>query len=823
MKRTPGLFLLFLLLAALALPRGASAQAGRAGAGPGVVTGEVQSEAGQPLARATVAVRRAADSTVVGGKITAQDGRFRVDGLAPGDYLVEVSLIGYTPQTKRGVAVTAAAPTVDLGKIELATAVVMLQGIQARAERPAMQILPDRTAYSTKDMPVASGGTATDALRTVPELEVDVNGKVTSRGATPKIYINGRPAPMQGEALDNYLQQLPANRIDRIEVIPNPSARYEAEGQGGIVNIVMKEGVDLGLSGSLSANSGTQGQNGGSARLNYQEGRVTFFGGASMSLNHQDYSSDDERENLITDPITYLRQAAETSNHGSFGALDLTTELKTSKRGTLWVQLQGDRYGSGSSGLTAYTLMNDVRAPTERYDRLNDSDNGYLDGTGSIGFRRVVQPQRQEWSLELRKNWSSQDNESESSKLLRAITGEELGLPPELTRNDGGEDDGLLTLQADMSQPWGKNGGVELGYRGSIRDTDNDRTLDVFPTAESTDPTRSTPSAFDYRETVNAGYLTLTGKLGPFGLQGGVRAERSDTRFSLPLTGDSYENDYASIFPNANVSVALGGGKQLRLSYSKRMDRPWAWILNPINPSTDPLNRTVGNPFLKPRYTHSLMMDASWSGQHGTLRLSPYYRNTVDTWDQIKTVDEEGVSTVTWFNLSSIASYGSSLSASLRPTGPFSGFASLSAYREVRDASNLATDFSGSAVHWSANTNLTVRASSSLNVQGAVSYYPSREVPQGRISSMLYSSVGARKQIAGTKASINLSIVDPFDLYHVTFTTHDQTHQQTSKSRYSLRRAMLSITYNFGRPPQSNRKSSQPDAQPQPDSGGGIH
>jgi hypothetical protein len=821
MKRT---LVWFLLLVAVAFPRRVSAQAGRAGAGPGVVSGVVQSDAGQPLARATVAVRRSADSTVVGGKITGADGRFRVDGLAPGDYSVEVSMIGYTPQTRRGVAVTAASPTVDLGEIKLAAAVVLLQGVQARAERPAMQILPDRTAYSTKDMPVASGGTATDALRTVPELEVDVDGKVTSRGATPKIYINGRPAPMQGEALDNYLQQLPANRIDRIEVIPNPSAKYEAEGQGGIVNIVMKEGVDLGLSGSLSANSGTQGQNGGSARLNYQEGPVTFFGGLSMSLNHQDYSSDDERENLITDPITYLQQASESSNHGHFGALDLTTELKTSQRGTVWMQLQGYRYGSGTEGLTAYTLKDALKAPTDRYDRLNDSDNGYLDGSGSIGFRRVVQPQRQEWSVELRKNWSSQDNESASSKILRALTGEDLGLPPELTRNDGGEDDGLLTLQADLSHPLGKTGGVEVGYRGSIRDTDNDRTLDVFATEESTDPTQSTPSAFDYRENVNAGYLTLTGKFGPFGLQGGVRAERSDTRFSLPLSGDSYENDYASIFPNANVSVDLGSGRQLRLSYSKRMDRPWAWILNPINPSTDPLNRTVGNPFLTPRYTHSLMMDASWSGQHGTLRLSPYYRKTVDSWDQIKTVDEEGVSTVTWYNLSSIANYGSSLSASLRPTGPFSGFASLSAYREVRDASNLATDYSGSAMHWSANTNLTVRASSSLNVQGAVSYYPAREVPQGRISSMLYSSVGARQQIAGTKASINLSIVDPFDLYHVTFTTRDQTHRQTSESHYSMRRAMLSITYNFGRPPRSNRKSSESDAQqPQPDTGGGIH
>jgi hypothetical protein len=467
--------------------------------------------------------------------------------------------------------------------------------------------------------------------------------------------------------------------------------------------------------------------------------------------------------------------------------------------------------------------MDEHQSPTQRYDRIDDSENSSLSGSTSLGYRNVVQPQRQEWSVEVRKSLDDSDIDSESSKLLRALTGEELGLPPELTTNGGGEDEGDLSIQADMTQPWGEMGKVEVGYRGSFQDTGNDRLLEVFPSESGGVPSQTTSGAFDYRQRLHAGYLTLSGKVGPFGWQGGIRAERADTRFTLPITHDSYENDYASIFPNANLSLEVGEGKQLRLSYSKRVDRPWPWILNPINPSTDPLNRTVGNPFLKPRYTHSVSMDASWSGQHGTLRLSPYYRGTVNSWDQIKTVDDQGVSTVSWFNLSSIASYGTSLSASLRPTGPFSGFMNLSAYREVRDASNLSTDYSGTSMRWSTNTNLTVRASSTLNVQGSLSYSPPRDLPQGTLSSIVFSSIGARQQLFGTKASINLSLLDPFDLYHYTFKTHDRTHLQSSQSNYSIRRATLSITYNFGRPPRSNRKSSQPEtAQPAPEQGEGI-
>jgi hypothetical protein len=147
----------------------------------------------------------------------------------------------------------------------------------------------------------------------------------------------------------------------------------------------------------------------------------------------------------------------------------------------------------------------------------------------------------------------------------------------------------------------------------------------------------------------------------------------------------------------------------------------------------------------------------------------------------------------------------------------------LSAYREVRDASNLSTDYSGTSMRWSTNTNLTVRASSTLNVQGSLSYSPPRDLPQGTLSSIVFSSIGARQQLFGTKASINLSLLDPFDLYHYTFKTHDRTHLQSSQSNYSIRRATLSITYNFGRPPRSNRKSSQPEtAQPAPEQGEGI-
>jgi hypothetical protein len=228
------------------------------------------------------------------------------------------------------------------------------------------------------------------------------------------------------------------------------------------------------------------------------------------------------------------------------------------------------------------------------------------------------------------------------------------------------------------------------------------------------------------------------------------------------------------------------------------VDRPWGGILNPAVPILDPLNRRFGNPQLMPRYSHSLSLAVTRTGRLGMLQLSPYYTSTVDSWDQVRTVDETGISTVTWQNLATVSSYGGSVSASLTPLRRVSGMLSVSAYREVRDASNLQTNFSGSSTQLSMIGTASARATSVLNVEGFLTYLPARNVPQGRISSMIFSTLGVRQQLRGRRGSISLSVVDPFELQRFTFTTRDRSHLQIGSSTFSARRATLGISYSFG-------------------------
>lgn len=809
------LALVLAFLAAPALGQGQTPEPPAAGrSAPGAVQGTVvAAETGQPLSSVLITVLGVADSTVAGSEITDAEGRFRVANLPLGRYRVEASLTGYASYT-REVALTQTAPAANLGAIPLGVSAIALEGIRVETERSDVVIAPDRTLYNTEDMPAVSGGVATDVLRNVPELEVDIEGAVSLRGAPAQIYLNGRQAPMEGEALDLFLQQLPADRIERVEVIPNPSARYDAEGATGIVNIVLRDDVDLGLSGSLFVNAGTRGEMGGGGRLAYQRGRVTLFGGGFLRHSDRDSRNYDLRQNLRADPVTFLKQDAWSERQGWSGNLDLTGEMEIGERSTIWSEVEAYRSDLDSEGLTAYISMDFDRLPTERYDRASISESQRLSTEVSLGFRHVPQPQRHEFSAELRAETGGDDEDGLIRETPLTPGGEPVGLPIELTDDMRAEDETELSLDLDYVRPWGEEGRIELGYRGEREDTENRRLLEIFGSEDASVPVSAEETGFGFRETSHALYAILGTSRGPLGVQAGLRAEWAGTRLELPETEQVFQNDYASLFPSANLSYDLGGGRRIDLSYTRRVRRPPPWVLNPINRSSEPLNRSVGNPDIDPQYTQSLSLGTSWTAPMGTLRFSPYYRHTEGDWARIQTVDSLGVSTTTWENLASIDAYGTSLTASLRPIGGVSGSASLSGHREVRDASNLALDYSGDALRWSARGNLSAEITPSLSAQGMFDYTPAHDVPQGRVSSTIMTHFGVRQRLWDDRASLNLMVVDPFDLFDYSFETRVPTFVQIGRSDRSIRRAVLSFSYSFGRPPEENREREFEEPEP---------
>lgn len=770
----------------------------------------VESPGREPLAAVEVVVRRAADSTVVAHTLSSAEGRFTLEGLPLGAYLLRGSLLGHRPLSRTDIVLTEQAPDLELGTLELEVLPLDVPGVTTSTARATTIVAPDRNIYLTKDMPGAATGTATDILRTVSELDVDIEGRVSLRGsAGVNIQINGRASPMKGEALTTYLRQFPANRIERIEVISNPSAKFDPEGTAGIVNIVLKDNVDLGLSGSVSLTAGPR-YSGPGARVGWQQGPLTLFGGVSGIVGNGESSYGSFRHNLLSSPVSYFGSSSAWESEYRNGNADLSLDYAIDKRVTLYGTLNGYRVSNRSDALTYFEVLDSAQVATSRYDRLSAGEYDAHSASLTLGAQHVLEKGRNERSVEYLQ--SDAPNGNFTRGVSRTV------LPPQA--DDPMSRHHVASAQYDRSwefndtHPLGPNGNVESGYRGSDRRNTRSTLLRYFDGDSEVTLPLSGATDEVHHERFHSGYITVGNTFGKLSVQLGARAEAANTTFEVRTTGSTYDNDYWSLFPSANVAWDFGKGRTARLTYSKRIERPSARYLSPVVPTTDSLNRSVGNPDLSPKYTHSYSLDASWSGSRGLLRISPYYRETIDNWDQVTQVDSSGVATTTWLNASSVRFMGASFTASLRQTSRLGGTATVSLFRERHDAGNLSSSFTREATNWSANGNFTFKATASLSLQGYLTYRPEQTLAQGRIAAYTFTNLGARLKL-GEKLSTSLWMSDPFGLYKYSTETRDAAHIQKSTSHYASRGVSLSLEWSWGKPPEQKQRRQSSDQAPQ--------
>lgn len=789
------------LLALLALP-------GAAGAAS--LSGTIVEKGGKaPLAAVDVVVRGVPDSTVVHHATTGADGRFRVDSLRAGRYALRAALVGYLPYRIPELTLTGAA-ALDLGTITLAVAPVAVKGVEVSTARATAILAPDRNIYLARDIAGAASGSATDVLRAVPELDVDIDGRVSLRGSSSvTIQLNGRASPLKGDALTTFLKQLPSSRIERVEVLANPSAKYDPEGAAGIVNLVLKGDASLGISGSVNGTVGDA-WTGPGTRIAWQQGPVTMFGGISGSLGRGSYSNDTNRLDYLSSPPGSFASASGSAYRSGYGFGDASVDVALTGKVTLYGTAYGYRNASDTDAFTQAALTDSTSAAT-RYVRSDASRADGHTASYTLGLQHVVQQGKNERSIELLV--SDSDYGNRSAGLQRTL--EPSGVADQISRQTSATGDHQRSLEADDTHPLGAHGKLEAGYRGVDRHTTNSGALAYFAGDSLIVTPQSAANDYELHEIFHSGYLTLGSTFGRLSVQIGARGELARAAFDLRSSGQSFDHDYRSLFPSANLAWDFGGGRTMRVTYSKRIERPSAYYLNPDVPTTDSLNHYVGNPYLGPKYTHSVTLDASWTGGRGSLRLSPYFRETTGNWDQVTTVDTNGVATTTWRNASAVRFLGVSVTASLRQTGRLGGTVGASVYREHHDAGNLSSQYRSEATNGSANANLTFKLTPMLDLQGYLRFSPAQTLAQGRSSTYTFLNLGARWKVVGEKLTASLWVRDPFNMAHFSRTTGDSTYAQTSSSHNSLRGAAFTLSWTWGHAPnQTQRRQSAEESQP---------
>ncbi len=829
-----GLLAASCFLVPAAAPVVAHGQAPRArGEVRGLVVGAADA---QPVAAATITVRRAGagrDTALVGTAASRADGTFRVEGLRAGRYAVRVRALGYTPVVRP--AVVADGGSVDLGRFALARVAAQLGGVQVQAQQEAATLTAGANTYQTKDLPGAAGGTAIDVLRNVPQVEVDADNNVSIRGdQNVKVQINGRPTPLKGQQLAQYLAQLPANLVAKVAVITNPSAKEDPDGAAGVINITLTQRTDLGTSGGFQAATSTSGLINPSGNIGRQQGPWTGF--ASLGYYHEDRSNTGSSEQVNTAAVlpTSLASAYTGSTQPSFTSGTLRGEYKLAEHDAV----AADVVFNGGT----FTRRNDADyvalagAAVSRYGQTTASRNANTTGDYALAYRHIVDPERSALSVELRLNDSRPGFRSDVAS-AGATT---------LTRTREAEHNPTWRLQADWTRALGEQTKLETGVLGIRRRSDVSFGTEYYyggvPLGQGagsdgfvTDPAQT--DAFQYRERVESAYGVLTHKGGGFELQGGLRLEQAATTFDLAtpaalstvatnvaasdLQGRHFENGYKSLFPSALVAYNIDPKQQVKASYSRRISRPDPSQLSPFVERQDAFNIFQGNPGLRPEYTDSYELGYQRSFAAGSVQLTPYYRRRPNAVRYIRTVDSSGITRGTFANVALSTSYGTDLNGNLR-AGRLTLFGGGSVFGVRTDAHNVTPDVSFRGSGWNARGNVTYKVSPIVDVQAFVFYRAPQQIEGGRLRGFTWNSLALKGKLNGDQSTLTLSAQDPFNLIRFGSQTVNGPLVQTTTTRFGARALRLSYNYTFGKPPQF--RPSKGDAQPAPSdagSGGG--
>src|SRR2546427_4877774 len=774
----------------------------------GEIRGRVVNAANKtPIGIATVDVTDSGAAALTAHASTDADGSFRIQGLRPGRYRVRIFALGYPPRTLTPVEIGAATPSVDWGTVPLTAAAVVLQPLQVTGQKQNVELTPDRNIYAVRDMPTTRGGTALDVLRNVPAVDVDIDNVVSLRGNTGVIIqINGRPSPLKPGPLGNFLAQLPADIVDKVEVIPNPSARENPEGVAGIVNIVLKQNADEGTSGGLTLGGGTTGHGDVGGNLGYERGPLSLYGSYGFLRDNRPRRDTIFRENDYQAPLTYLEEAGLRTQVPLAHTLTGSAGYQLGRHDELSADVDYSTRTEAETYSLLYRDLDSARALTGLSDRFTRGTNHEFNFDATFAYKHGFGQKGHRLSSEVRVVRAREGGPS----WIVARTLAPDGTPSDtsaLETQTGWEHPGENSLKVDYVRPLSSLLRIETGYRGSLQRFHTTLWTQAFDTARAAyvpDSTRI--SDFTYDQVVHAAYGILDAQRGKLRFQEGVRIERATTHFHLKTTGATYQNPYNSIFPSGLIAYDIDDTHQVKLSYSTRIRRPDDTdLLDPTPHYLDPLNISRGNPYLRPEYIRALELGLQRTADRLTIQLTPFFRHTVDAVRTIRTLDTSGVMTRTFANVSTSDAYGADFTIA-RTGGRLSGFTGASAFRQVSNAANLGPGLSAKTFCWTTRTNAAWRVSSSDDVQAILSYQAPMTVEQGRNASRTRFTLAAREKLMNDRVSVTLRVIDPFNTSRESNTTIDPRFYQVSDRRRAIRGLLLSINWMFGNPQKEHER-----------------
>jgi len=748
----------------------------------------------EPLAYADVSILQLPDSSLVTGGIADDKGDFSLDA-APGNYLLSVEYLGF----KRLVFPVRLFQDLRLGDITLKEDFGELEGVSFSAQRDLMELKLDKRIYNVDADLNNQGTNASEMLENIPSVTVDAEGNVSLRGnQSVRILIDGKYSGFASTA--DALKQLQTDRIERVEIITNASARYDAQGDAGIINIILKKNNKDGFNGSVNLRGGYFPEYGGGLNLNYRKNKFNYFlsyniNQSSSPANSTTYQRLRSADTSFTYRQLYHHDRDKLRHDGTLGM-----DYDINDRHTLSAAVNF-RTGTGNNFYDrVYENLDAADILTSRDTRLEDNTEQEELLEATLTFKRKLKKKGGEWNTEVKMFRDRDFERSDYRETSTAYT------ESRKEKSHAFVTEQFFLFQSDYILPIGAEGKLETGVRSQWRNMDNDFGFSRLEGEHWEAPGRFN-DRFNYDEKVHAAYLMGSNTFGKLGAQLGVRAEYSDITTEQASLASPHHKQYINFFPSAALSYKASETGTFQLSYSRRIQRPGQWDLMPFMKFGDNREMRIGNPDINPEFTD--VIEGGWMQYfiQGSLLSSLYYRRTTDKIERMAEAGADGIIYRIPMNIAGRDATGLELNGSYNPYNWLRLTSGFNFFYQSVTGTYKGDAFRTDNFSWTNRTSVNITLPYRIRMQVSSNYQAPSVHPQGKTLAIFYGDFGLSKDLWKNNATIGVNVRDVLNSRRWKNETNTATIYAISDFQWRPRSIRLTFTYRFNQPNKETRNN----------------
>ncbi|HAF28575.1 MAG TPA: hypothetical protein DCG75_05960 [Bacteroidales bacterium] len=715
------------------------------------------SNANQPLEYATITMIRKKDNQVVNGTITDQTGFFKIKGVEYGMYNIDITFIGYKTKSLENVAIKPNDKDIDIGQINLEPALETIGEAVVTADRPTMTYKIDKKIINVSQQHTSASGTAVEILENIPSVTVDIEGNVSLRGSSSfTVLIDNKPSLLNPS---DALNQIPASSIESIEIITNPSAKYDPDGTAGIINIILKKNKLQGVSGVVNANYGSNNSFGGDFLLSFRREKFNFYLGADYNNRIMKGTSNNENITTRNDTSYYVFSNGDFSrdrlSSGIRGGLDFNLNALNSLS-------FGVRYGERSRGGSSDFNYSEWNVPsttsiTNFYKSMGDNESSGNYYSLSVDYvHKFLNKGHMLTGQFIYDGEDSKDKDvTELTDMSNMLSSGQI--------SEEKEPEQEYRIKLDYTLPIGEKNKFEAGYQGRLSSSESENEMYLYNTTSGEYDFMSEYShTVDSKRDIHALYSTYSSELGNFGYQLGLRGEYVDRLISLVGENQDYTLNRWDIFPTIHLSYNFPKDIQLMTSYTRRIERPRTWYLEPFITWSDAYNVRQGNPGLDPEYIDSYELSFQKKFGRNVFSVDGYYRITNNKIERVRTVfeDYDNVFLSSVENVGKDYSFGTEIMFALDIFKWWHLDLMGNIYDYKIEGQLYGEDFSEESFNWNARFNNTIKLAKSTRLQINGMYNSPTVTAQGRNEGFVMANLALKQDFFKNKLSATLQIRD---------------------------------------------------------------